>query len=397
MYPESGADERIEWIGDAREAGELYLGDAIHFFLSTKRAGGRSERTIDEYRKKLDLFQRWMAARSAKSGGDDDGAASYIDKVENEEDKVENEDPRRTSADAPVSTPSDTLSGTPVDASYMDIGADDVEAYVVHLKERGLSDTSRKSHLAVLRSFFKTISRRLKLPDPTEDLDEMRFHQRAPKRSYLTKREAEMLLSPIARQATVDTNVFDGSARGTGNVKSLKRRVAASALAARDHAAFSVMIYAGLRIEETTALRVEDLSFARGEEEVRIARGKGNKERIVPMSPKLRKSLRRYLRVRNEFAPSGESPPHLFLNEKGSRVTENTLRRRLYKWVRQSTIKKSEIKPHDLRRTFGTWYLQENQGQVRELAELMGHSDLSQVMKYALSDEKRARAGVARL
>jgi len=169
-------------------------------------------------------------------------------------------------------------------------------------------------------------------------------------------------------------------------------------IAARDHAAFSAMIYAGLRIEETTALTLEDLSFARGEEEIRVSRGKGNKERRVPMSPKLRKSLRRCLRVRDDLVSVGKpSPPHLFLNEKGARVTENTLRRRLYKWLRTSTIKKTDIKPHDLRRTFGTWYLQENPGQVRELAELMGHSDLSQVMKYALSDEKRARAGISKL
>ena len=172
----------------------------------------------------------------------------------------------------------------------------------------------------------------------------------------------------------------------------------ARALAARDHAAFSAMLYAGLRIEEATALTLEDLSFSRGEEEVRVARGKGNKERVVPMGPKLKKSLRRYLGVREDLVPAGLGPPpHLFLSAKGKRVTENTLRRRLYKWVRSSSIKKADLKPHDLRRTFGTWYLQENPGQVRELAELMGHSDLSQVMKYALSDEKRARAGVAKL
>jgi len=50
-----------------------------------------------------------------------------------------------------------------------------------------------------------------------------------------------------------------------------------------------------------------------------------------------------------------------------------------------------------VRRTFETWYLQENPGQVRERAEFMGHSDLSRVMEYALSDEQRARAGVAKL
>ena len=341
-----------------QEAGELYLGDAIDFFLGAKRSGGRSERTIDEYRKKLDLFQRWLAARLGEDGDE-------------------------------------------VDAPYIDIGADDLEAYVVHLKERGLSDTSRKGHLAVLRSFSKTVSRRLKLPDPMEDLDEIRFYQRAPKRSYLTKREAEMLLSPIAKQATEGAKWLDevdgGATRGT-SPKLARRQAAGRALAARDHAAFSAMMYAGLRIEETTALTGEDLSFKRGDEEIRVAKGKGNKERIVPMGPKLRRSLRRYLKVREDLVPPGESPiPYLFLNEKGGRVTENTLRRRLYKWVRQSSIKKRDVKPHDLRRTFGTWYLQDNPGQVVELAELMGHSDLSQVMKYALSDEQRARAEVARL
>jgi integrase/recombinase XerD len=339
--------------GTVSASTELYVGDAIHFFLSAKRAGGRSRRTLDDYRKKLELFQRWLAVRL---GGED-----------------------------------------AVDAPYIDIGADEVESYVVYLKdERRMSDSSRKNHLAVLRSFFQTVSRRLEAPDPTRNLDEVRFHQKAPQRDHLTKREAEILLSAIDKQETEDTKA---SVEEVGDVRAAKRRALSRVLAARDHAAFSAMIYAGLRIEETTALKVEDLSFARGEEEVRVARGKGNKERRVPMSPKLRKSLRRYLRVRSDLLPveTFPSPPHLFLNEKGERVTENTLRRRLYKWVRQSGIKKVEIKPHDLRRTFGTWFLQANPGHVRELAELMGHSDLSQVMKYALSDEKRAREGVSRL
>jgi site-specific recombinase XerD len=187
-----------------------------------------------------------------------------------------------------------------------------------------------------------------------------------------------------------------------GSAREERRRALAVALAARDHAVFSAMVYAGLRIEETTTLTLADLSFVRGEEEVRVARGKGNKERVVPMSPKLGRSLKRYLKVRDELLVPAEGPiaggvTYLFLNEKGTRVTENTLRRRLYSWVRKSGIKKQDVKPHDLRRTFGTLFLQANPGHVRELAELMGHSDLSQVMKYALSDEQRARAGVARL
>ncbi len=103
------------------------------------------------------------------------------------------------------------------------------------------------------------------------------------------------------------------------------------------------------------------------------------------------------MRAGRTWSGQGRGPlPHLFLNEKGAWVTENTPRRRLYGWVRKSELK-TDLKPHDLRQTFGTWFLQANPGHVRELAELMGHSDLSQVMKYALSDKKRARAGVARL
>jgi integrase/recombinase XerD len=345
----SEGNTQIEPVAPASK--ELYLGDAIHFFLSAKRAGGRSQRTLDDYRKKLELFQRWLAVRL---GGED-----------------------------------------AVDAPYIYIGADEVEAYMMHLKdERGMADSSRKNHLAVLRSFFQTISRRLEVPDPTRALDEVRFHSGAPKRSYLTKREAEILLSSMDKQVTDVSSTDEGSI----GVLEAPRRTPARALAARDHAAFSAMIYAGLRIEETTALTLEDVSFSRGDEEIRVARGKGNKERVVPMSPKLKRSLKRYLRVRDDIVPAGKAPPpHLFLSEKGERVTENTLRRRLYSWVRKSGLKKAEIKPHDLRRTFGTWFLQANPGHVRELAELMGHSDLSQVMKYALSDEQRARAGVAKL
>ncbi len=136
----------------------LYLGDAIRFFLDAKRAGGRSERTTSEYRKKLDLFQRWAASRLEGEG----------------------------TVDAPVSW----------------VGPDEVEAYVMHMRERGLSDASTKNHLSVMRSFFDTLNRRLDLPDPTRRLDEVRFHQKAPKRSFLTRREADVLLGAIEKKAS---------------------------------------------------------------------------------------------------------------------------------------------------------------------------------------------------
>src|SRR5215216_7796840 len=260
MGPVTEAETKTEPAAPASRASEeLYLGDTIHFFLSAKRAGGRSQRTIDDYRKKLELFQRWVASRY---GGENSGE---------------------------------------VDAPYLYIGADQVESYVVHLRdERSMADSFRKNHLAVLRSFFQTLSRRLEVPDPTRTLDEVRFHSGAPKRSYLTKREAEILLSSMDKQVT-DVSITDEGSFGVSEAR--RRELAGTVLAARDHAAFSAMIYAGLRIEETTALTLEDLSFARGEEEVRVAKGKGNKERVVPMSPKPRRSLKRYVKVRNDIVP----------------------------------------------------------------------------------------------
>lgn len=319
-------EAKLETKMEAAEAGKgsLYLGDAIEFFLRSKRSGGRSEKTVNDYRKKLELFQRWV-------------------------------------------------SGQDYDVSLEQADADAIEAYVVYLKDgRSMADSSRKNHLDVLRSFFKTVSKRLKVPDPSAELDEVRFYQKVPSRSFLTKREADLLLAAIDEKKP---------------------------LGARDHALFSTMLYAGLRIEEVTNLEVEDLRLSCGEEEIRVAYGKGSKERRIPVNEKLRRSLRRYLRVRDKLIPaqSGSPLPHLFLNNKGGRVSENTVRRTLYKYVRKSGIRKTDVKPHDLRRTFATWFLQENPDQARELAELMGHSDLSQVMKYALSDEKRARAGVAKL
>ena len=207
-----------------------------------------------------------------------------------------------------------------------------VEQYVVYLKDtKKMADSSRKNYLAVLRSFFATVSKRLKVEDPMAELDEVRFHSPAPKRTFLTRREADMLL------AAMDTS---------------------TSLGARDHASYSVMLYAGLRIEEVTALTTADVNLDRGQEEIRVGQGKGNKERRIPAGEKLAKSLRLYLRVRDELVNGdGAAAEVLFLNNRGARISENTVRRNLYGYVRKSRLRKTEIHPHDLRRTFATWYL----------------------------------------
>ncbi len=71
--------------------------------------------------------------------------------------------------------------------------------------------------------------------------------------------------------------------------------------------------------------------------------------------------------------PARPLPLSLFERE-GRTGHREHVEEKVYRWVRQSSIEKQDLKPHDLR---GTWYLQANPGHVRELAELIGHLDLS--------------------
>jgi site-specific recombinase XerD len=335
------------------EEGGPSLGEAIEFFLWSKGAGGRSQKTLADYRTKLEAFRRWVG------GEEGDVPLFYVD-------------------------------------------ADKLEAYMIHLKERGvpradggepnpLSDSSRKAHLAVLRSFFAHRAARFGGVNPAAALNDVRFRRRAPKRTHLTEREAGRLLAVAEREAK------EAKADGAGARDARARRAseARRLRALRDHAAISAMLYAGLRIEEAAGLTREDLRFGDGGDDEVLVRGKGGKERRVPMHPKLKASFKRFVSAQGPEDAKEGAP--LFRNDRGGRITESSVRRRLYRYVREARLRKDDLTPHDLRRTFATWYLSESPEGLRDLAELLGHSDLTQVMKYALADEKRARAGVHKI
>lgn len=349
--PQDGLEVRAR--GGENHGGEgVGLGDAMKFFLWSKGAGGRSEKTLADYRTKLEAFQRWAA------GPKGDVPLSHID-------------------------------------------ADKLESYLIHLKERGvpradgtepkpLSDSSRKAHLAVLRSFFAHHAARFGGANPAAALGDVRFRRRAPKRTHLTEREAGRLLAAAEREAKeakdAAASAKDARARRAAEARRLR--------ALRDHTTISAMLYAGLRIEEASRLERGDLRFGPDGDDEILVRGKGGKERRVPMHPKLKASFRRLL---SALGPDASPDAPLFRNDRGGRITEFSVRRRLYRYVREARLGKDDLTPHDLRRSFATWYLAANPEGLRDLAELLGHSDLTQVMKYALSDEKRARAGVGRL
>jgi integrase/recombinase XerC len=139
----------------------------------------------------------------------------------------------------------------------------------------------------------------------------------------------------------------------------------------RDRAIMEVLYSCGLRAAELVGLDIGDIDLNR--EELKV-RGKGNKERIVPIGKTAQTAVSGYLRERISAAPA------LFLNYRGSRLTTRSLQR----IVRKHLLKVAQAQgtnPHILRHTFAT-HLLERGADLRAVQELLGHASLSTVQIY---------------
>jgi integrase/recombinase XerC len=146
-----------------------------------------------------------------------------------------------------------------------------------------------------------------------------------------------------------------------------------SPLALRNRALFELVYSAGLRAQEAVDLRLGDVDF---EQEAVLVRGKGDKERSVPLGEEAAYRLRRYLEDgRPELARRAVDA--LFLSARGRPLETSTLRRLL-------------PNPHRLRHAFAT-HLLEGGADLRTIQELLGHSSLSTTQIYSHVDAKRLR------
>jgi site-specific recombinase XerD len=144
-------------------------------------------------------------------------------------------------------------------------------------------------------------------------------------------------------------------------------------LALRNRALVELVYSAGLRAAEAVGLELADVDFE--QEHVRV-RGKGGKERVVPLGEEAAHLLGRYLReARPELARGAEDA--LFLSARGRRLDTSTLRRLL-------------PHPHRLRHSFAT-HLLEGGADLRTIQELLGHSSLSTTQVYSHVSAKRLR------
>ncbi len=140
---------------------------------------------------------------------------------------------------------------------------------------------------------------------------------------------------------------------------------------ARDRAILEVLYGAGLRVGELCALDPDDVDLASGL--IRVRKGKGGKERRVPMGAAAADAVRDWLLER------GEHPGPLFLNARGRRLGDRTVRRLLQQAGRDLGV--PDLHPHALRHSFAT-HLLDAGADLRGIQELLGHSSLSTTQRY---------------
>ncbi|GAN53550.1 tyrosine recombinase XerC [Tanticharoenia sakaeratensis] len=150
---------------------------------------------------------------------------------------------------------------------------------------------------------------------------------------------------------------------------------------ARDVALFTLLYGAGLRIAEALALDIGDLA-RHGTGILRI-RGKGGRERLVPLLPAVSDALRDW--CTRHPNPQPDAP--LFPGVRGGRLQPAIAQRAMREWRALSGLG-GHVTPHALRHSFAT-HLMENGADLRSIQELLGHVSLSTTQTYTLADEKR--------
>jgi integrase/recombinase XerD len=243
------------------------------------------------------------------------------------------------------------------DTSFARATRDDVKTYLQQLSKSGMAGSSQARKLSALRQFFAfSYGEGQRTDDPTDAVDAPRRERPLPK--ILSGEEIDKLIA--AAREDVET----------------------SAEAKRLVCILEILYASGLRVSELVTLAH---SAVRNRETI-FVRGKGGKERVVPLNPPARAAIKDYLDVREEFVPQG---PRRGLAERylfASRSAEGHLtRRRCHQMLKALALKANidpdKLSPHVLRHAFAT-HLVEGGADLRSVQMLLGHADVATTQIY---------------
>jgi integrase/recombinase XerD len=230
---------------------------------------------------------------------------------------------------------------------------DDVRAFLNQLFANGVSDRSVARKLSALRQFYRyLLLDRVVKHDPTLDIDSPRQWRVLPK--SLAGSEIDSMLASRKNAAAISPM--------------------AMALAQRDCALLEMLYAAGLRVSEIINVKLEDLKLELGHV---LVRGKGDKERLVPLGRAAQEAVRNYLGEGRAVLLGEKISPMLFVRRGGGRLT----RQRVWQMVSAASASARHASPHMLRHSCAT-HMVENGADLRTVQTILGHADISTSQIY---------------
>jgi integrase/recombinase XerD len=238
------------------------------------------------------------------------------------------------------------------------VGRGEIQAHLAELTSRGLSPRSQARALSAIRALHQLlVSERVTPLDPTDEIDSPRPGRKLPQ--PLSPEEcAALLAAPDPRTAA----------------------------GRRDRAMLELLYATGLRVSELVSLQLNDVDL---ESRVLIARGKGNKERLVPVGAPAAEAVKAYLQTAREPLVKGRRVKDLFVTPRGARLTRQGFAKLLDRWARKAGIGR-RISPHKLRHSFAT-HLLAGGADLRAVQAMLGHADVSTTQIYTHVDTTHAR------
>ena len=222
-----------------------------------------------------------------------------------------------------------------------------IRAFLSGLSDKGTGKTSLARKVSALRTFFNYLCRESKMTNnPGKMVSTPRKERRLPR--FLSVDEMGRLLSTLSDEGPLRT---------------------------RDRAILETFYSSGLRIGEVVALDIGDINFT--EHLIRV-KGKGRKERIVPIGVRALEAIRECLKTPLN-PPSGSTGQPLFLNKYGKRITTRSVHRIVEKYKRLAGF--WDITPHSIRHSFATHIL-DGGADLRSVQEMLGHVSLSTTQRY---------------
>ena len=233
----------------------------------------------------------------------------------------------------------------------------DVRLFLARLKEKNFSKRSVARKMACLRSFFKFLSRE----------------------GYIKTNPAASLSTPkLDKKLPLFMNASDV-------VKLLESPDASDDMGLRDKAILETLYSTGIRVSELVGLNKEDVDFISG---VLKVRGKGKKERLVPIGDKALRAIKAYFE-KIKVTEINERKP-VFLNKSRRRASDRAVRRIVHKYIHKTSLNES-ISPHTLRHSFATHMLDRG-ADLRSVQELLGHANLSTTQIYTHVTTERLKS-----